>query len=246
MSEVEHVLSIQNEAGESPHWNADEQALYWADIVDPHLYRYFPAEDKLDTFDTMIPITGLGLQESGGLVVASKSGLYLLDQQLQESKFLHDPEVDKPNVRFNDGLVDPRGRYWAGTLNEVDFTAPDGALYRLDPDGSLNTMDIGLKGPNGIAWSPDCRIMYLVDSFDQVIYAYDYELEAGEITNRRIFVEVPAETGIPDGRAILRRVGLPPFLKVPPSVRPDQIRPRHWGRWRKRHSSDASGLPWPC
>ena len=202
MSDVEHVLSVQNEAGESPHWDADTQTLYWADIVDPHLFRYNPAEDKLETYATDLPVTGLGIRQAGGLVVASKSGLYLLDEQLQYSNFLTDPEADKPDVRFNDGLVDPRGRYWAGTLNEVDFAASDGSLYRLDPDGKLHTMDTGLKGPNGIGWSPNHRTMYLVDSFAQQLYAYDFDLEAGEIANRRVFAEVPAEVGMPDGLTV--------------------------------------------
>jgi sugar lactone lactonase YvrE len=199
MYEVEHVLTVQSEAGESPHWNADEQALYWADIVDPHLYRYYPATGKFEVFNTSIPVTGLGIRESGGLVLASKTGLYLLDDQLKDSSYIANPEIDKPNVRFNDGLVDPQGRFWAGTLNEADFSIPDGSLYRLDPDGTLHTMDTGLKLPNGIAWSPDNSIMYLVDSFDQVIYAYDFDLPSGTISNRRILAEVPKESGMPDG-----------------------------------------------
>lgn len=199
MSEIEHILPVQNEAGESPHWNTKEQALYWADIVDPHLYRYFPATGKLETIDINIPVTGFGLRKSGGLVLASKTGLYMLDSSLKEAQFIIDPESDKLNVRFNDGLVDRKGRYWAGTLNEVDFTVPDGALYRFDPDGTLHTMDTGLKGSNGMGWSPDDRIMYLADSFEQVIYTFDFDLTSGIISNRRVFAEVPPEAGMPDG-----------------------------------------------
>ena len=199
MSEVEHILDVQSEAGESPHWNAEEQALYWADIVDPHLYRYDPATAKLDTIKTEIPVTGFGLRKSGGLVLASKTGLYLLDSTLKEARFITDPEADKPNVRFNDGLVDRKGRYWAGTFNDADFTASDGSLYRLDPDNVISTMDTDLKAPNGIGWSPDDRIMYLADTFGSVIYAYDFDSVSGEISNRRVFAEVPPEAGMPDG-----------------------------------------------
>jgi len=199
MSELEHLLEIQNEAGESPHWDAAEEALYWADIVDPHLYRYYPATGKLDTVKTNIPVTGLGLRESGGLVLASKIGLYLLDSSLKEAKFIKDPEAEKPNVRFNDGLVDRNGCYWAGTLNEVDFTVSEGSLYRLDPDGVVHMMDTNLMGTNGIGWSPDNKIMYLADTFGQVIYAYDFDSEAGGINNRRVFAEIPPEAGMPDG-----------------------------------------------
>ena len=217
MSEVEHVLSVQSEAGESPHWDAEEQALYWTDVVDPHLYKYTPADEEFKTIPIDIPVTGLGLRQSGGMVVAAKSGLFLLDAQLSQPDLVIDPEKDKTNVRFNDGLVDPQGRYWAGTLNEVDFSASDGSLYRLDPDGTLHLMDSGLKGPNGIAWSPDHRTMYLVDSFAQKIYAYDYEPDAGHISNRRVFAEVPADSGAPDGLTVDSQ---------------GFVWNAHWGGWR--------------
>lgn len=202
MSEIEHVLAVQNEAGESPHWDIAQQVLYWADIVDPHLYRYHPASGELQRVRCSVPVTGLGLRASGGLVVASKTGLYLFNRAMQRHRFLGDPEAGRPNVRFNDGLVDPRGRYWAGTLNETDTEVPDGVLYRLDPDGRLSTMDAGLRWPNGIGWSPDARTMYLVDSAARVIYAYDFDPGRGSISRRRVFAEVPKEAGMPDGLTV--------------------------------------------
>ena len=217
MNEIEHMLSVQNEAGESPHWHAEKKALYWADIVDPHIYKYSPGTDELQEFSIDIPVTGLGLRQNGGLILASKSGLYLADPKLSAIEFLIDPEIDKTNVRFNDGLVDPQGRFWAGTLNEVDFSAEDGSLYRFTADDGLVTMDSKLKGPNGMGWSPDQKTMYLVDSFSQRIYAYDFDQVAGKIDNRRVFAEVPAENGMPDGLTVDSE---------------GFIWNAHWGGWR--------------
>ena len=78
----------------------------------------------------------------------------------------------------------------------------DGSLYRYTVDDGLVTMDSNLKGPNGMGWSPDQKTMYLVDSFTQRIYAYDFDQDLGEIDNRRIFAEVPAENGMPDGLTV--------------------------------------------
>ncbi|NQS92106.1 MAG: SMP-30/gluconolactonase/LRE family protein [Chloroflexi bacterium] len=202
MSEIEHLLSVQNQAGESPHWNAEKKELFWADIVDPHVYKYTTKDKQLQKFPLDIPVTGLGLRESGGLILASKSGLFLADPNLSQLSFLIDPEKNKPGVRFNDGLVDPQGRYWAGSLNEVDFSAADGSLYCLTPGGELSTMDSMLKGPNGMGWSPDHKTMYLVDCFAQLIYSYDFDPEEGQISNRRIFAEIPAVNGMPDGLTV--------------------------------------------
>ena len=99
MNELEHLLSVQNEAGELPHWHAEKKALYWADIVDPLIYKYSPGTDQLQEFSVNIHVTGLGLRKNGGLT-ASKSGLYLADPKLSGIEFLIDPEIDKENVRF--------------------------------------------------------------------------------------------------------------------------------------------------
>jgi sugar lactone lactonase YvrE len=217
MSALEHFLSVQNEAGESPHWHADSKTLYWADIIDPHICKFSIEEKHLQIIPVEIPVTGLGLRKSGGLILASKSGLYLTDERLSNFTLLMDPEQGKNDVRFNDGLVDPQGRYWAGTLNEVDITANDGSLYCLSQDGTLSMLDTNLKGPNGIGWSPDHKIMYLVDSFAQCIYAYDFDVKQGKISNRRIFAEVPSEDGMPDGLTVDSE---------------GYIWNAHWGGWR--------------
>jgi sugar lactone lactonase YvrE len=60
-------------------------------------------------------------------------------------------------------------------------------------------MDTNLSGSNGIGWSPDNTVMYLADTFAQVIYAYDFDAESGGIDNRRVFAEIPPDAGMPDG-----------------------------------------------
>jgi sugar lactone lactonase YvrE len=79
-----------------------------------------------------------------------------------------------------------------------------GCLYRLDPDGSVHRMETGITVSNGIGWSLDHKIMYFTDSLRYVIYAYDYDPVTGRIANRRPFVQLPAEQGVPDGLAVDR------------------------------------------
>jgi len=111
VTELEHMISVQCEAGESPHWNAEKGLLYWADIVDPHLYKYTLNTGRLEKYPADIHLTGFGLRQNSGFVLASKTGLYLADDKLADLRLVIDPEQDKPAVRFNDGLVDPQGRY---------------------------------------------------------------------------------------------------------------------------------------
>lgn len=201
--EVEHVLAVNNKLGEGPVWSVDEQALYWVDIESNCFYRLYPATGKHEVFTTGLPVGVLALRASGGLVMATKNGFAFWSPQ-QGLRFITDPEAHKPHTRFNDGAVDCRGRFWAGTMcGLAEMCAePEGSLYRLDPDGSVHVMETGLAISNGIGWSPDNSLMYLTDSPLHMIYVYDFDAATGTIGNRRPFIHTPDEAGIPDGLAV--------------------------------------------
>ncbi len=185
MSEVEHVLPVHNQLGEGALWSVDEQALYWVDIERNSFSRFLPATGIYETVDVGVPIGVLALRASGGLIMATKKGFALWDNGTM--RFIVNPEFDKPHLRFNDGAVDSRGRFWAGSMGGPG----EGTLYRLDPDGSVHIMIPGVSTPNGIGWSLDDTIMYFTDSVPRVIYAFNYDAVSGNIVNRRNFIEVP-------------------------------------------------------
>jgi sugar lactone lactonase YvrE len=80
--------------------------------------------------------------------------------------------------------------------------AGTGAIFRLDNDLSIHKVIDGISIPNGITWSKDNKTMYLSDSPTQNIYAYDYDEDTGEISNKRVFFHVEDEHGQPDGQAL--------------------------------------------
>jgi sugar lactone lactonase YvrE len=134
--------------------------------------------------------------------VGTAQGFAFWDPQNPGLDFIANPEAERPHIRFNDGGVDGRGRFWAGTMNDQDSASPDGCLYRLDPDLSIHRMATGFTVSNGTAWSPDHKTMYFTDTFRQVILAFDYDLDTGTISNQRPFAHVPAEDGFPDGHTV--------------------------------------------
>src|SRR2546422_159231 len=158
------------------------QALYWVDIENNCFYRFYPTTGKYEVFDVGVPVGVLALRAAGGLVMATKNGFAFWDPQ-KGLHFIADPEADKPHTRFNDGAVDCRGRFWAGTmcgLPEI-CSDPEGSLYRLDADGSISTMETGIFIANGIGWSPDNKIMYFTHTPRHVIYAHDFNPATGAI-----------------------------------------------------------------
>jgi L-arabinonolactonase len=196
--EVERILPVQNRLGEGPLWSVDESALYWVDIDGHCFHRYWPATKSVERYETEVAVGVLRLRAGDGLVMATRDGFAFWDWQTQSLTFVADPEADKPESRFNDGGMDRRGRFWAGTMG----AGATSSLYRLDPDLSVHTMDTGISVSNGIGWSPDNRTMYYTDSPLRVIYAYDYDIATGAITNRRPLVHTPEEEGVPDGLAV--------------------------------------------
>lgn len=106
-------------------------------------------------------------------------------------------------MRFNDGAVDSKGRLWAGAMNDTKVQDPtnEGTLFRLDSDLKLNRMIEGLTIPNGIGWNFANDNMYLTDSPTGNIFAFDFDQDTGELSNRKVFFEV-SKPSLPDGFAI--------------------------------------------
>jgi sugar lactone lactonase YvrE len=199
--DIVHVLDSQNIIGEGPLWLEDEQVLYWVDIAGRSINRYWPSSEKRERFEVDEEIGVIASRRQGGFVVAGANGFSFWSPEDNQLTPIADPEDDRPDSRFNDGKVDRRGRFWAGTMT------PEGAvsaLYCLGPDLSLRRMDAGMTISNGIGWSPDNRVMYFADSMRYVIYAYDYDLETGAASNRRDWVKVSPDYGIPDGLTVDR------------------------------------------
>ena len=103
-----------------------------------------------------------------------------------------------PGNRFNDGKCGPDGRFLAGTMDNAEAEA-SGSLYSLSPNGSLKTLLTGLRISNGLAWSPDHKTLYHIDTPTHMVMAYDYDLRSGRIANPRVAVKIPAKMGWPDG-----------------------------------------------
>jgi sugar lactone lactonase YvrE len=149
------------------------------------------------------PVTALALRAKGGLVLSLRKAFALFDLQSQQLTYLGNPEVDRPDNRFNDAKCDRQGRFWAGTMGAVHWDAPCGALYRLDADGSITRLQDEVICANGMGWSPDNRTMYFTESFRYAVFAYDFDAAAGTISNRRVFAEVDrASGGFPDGLTV--------------------------------------------
>lgn len=197
------ILQAHAGLGEGPVWDEQTGRLYWLDILAGEIHRFDPLSGRDQVFNAGRHVGALALAEDGGLLLATADGFGRFDLAAETFLPLGDPEADRPGSRFNDGACDPAGRFWAGTM-AYDLTAGAGALYRLDPDGSIHKMVDGLTIANGLAWSLDHQTMYHIDTIPRTVTAYDYDLASGEISRGRVAISAPEEYGYPDGMAIDR------------------------------------------
>ena len=84
----------------------------------------------------------------------------------------------------------------------ADQEIPFQGVYRLSPNGSLSLLIADFDRPNGLAFSPDERLLYIDDTQRMHIRVFDVDAE-GDLSNGRIFAEMEADRpGVPDGMKV--------------------------------------------
>lgn len=191
----------RNILGEGPLWHPQEQALYWVDIPKFELHRLEPQTGVHRYWQFHTEIGCIALHANGGLIAALRTGFAHIELPSGKITMLNEPIKDRHDVMFNDGKCDRQGRFWAGT-KDVKEEQPLGSIYRLNQDNQYSDIATGFTVSNGLAWSPDNKIMYICDSPTGHIYQYDFDAASGNISNQRIFAKVTADVGFPDGLTI--------------------------------------------
>lgn len=192
---IEVLCDVKTTLGEGPLWDVDLQRLFWIDSFDGRIFRATHDGRELRAWDVPAKIGSMALRKDGkGAIVSLANGFHTLDFGTGDVELIVDPEPDKPNNRLNDGKVDKAGRFVAGSMDTME-EGPNGALYRLDADFSLTTLESGIIVSNGPCWSPDGGTFYFTDTWTGEIWAYDYDLATGAATNRRTFVKVDTSGG---------------------------------------------------
>ena len=199
----EPVTDTRAVLGEGPSWDAENQVLYWVDIVSGLVHIHTPDNPSEKTILVRKFVSSVVPRKAGGVAVTLQHGYYSLDLASGKiASIAGEVETDIPGNRFNDGKCDPAGRFWAGTMDMAE-RGPKGALYVLE-NRQLRKVVTGVSVSNGLGWAPDNKTMYYIDSPTRKVSAFDYDLETGAIENRRTVVDftVQQQPGSPDGMAV--------------------------------------------
>ncbi|XP_026736797.1 regucalcin-like [Trichoplusia ni] len=182
--------------GEGPHWDHEDNALYFVGIPDYTVNKYVPAtgthtSTKFEYIPHfIIPVEGkknhFMITQARKIVEIEWSGE---DGAAKIVRTFAEVDHDQPNNQFNDAKADPRGRLFAGTMGPSldinNMTEAVGSLYRFDGDGTAHKLATGMRLSNGMCWDLKERAFYYLDSLLYTIWRYDYDVETGNIANRR-------------------------------------------------------------
>lgn len=197
---VELAFECDSDLGEGPIWDDRSQELIWLDVTQGKIRFFSPIKD--DQFEVALdrPVGSLALTQGDDLWLALRDGF----GHYSRRSSVVDPfikVIDGPEIRFNDGAVDARGRFLAGTMgyNPEPHT---GSLYTFTPESGYRVLlpEVGIS--NGVCWNKDSSQMFFVDSLTQCIQRYDYNLGSGTLSNSRVLIKFQNEDGIPDGLTI--------------------------------------------
>jgi gluconolactonase len=194
---------------EGPVWFGDGRYLLWSDIPNNRILRWDEETGAVSAFrKPSNNANGNTRDRQGRLVTCEHDSRRVTRTEYDGSVTVladsyHGKRLNSPNdvVVASDGAVwftdPPFGilGYYEGHRADSELTP---AVYRLDPDGTLAMMTDEIPGPNGLAFSPDESVLYVVASRadPREIVAYDV-VDGRTLAYGRVFIN--AVGGSPDG-----------------------------------------------
>jgi sugar lactone lactonase YvrE len=193
----EQVTGPITHHGEGPVWSARWGGLRWLDMLAGDVLALDP-DGGVSRRHVGSVAAALRPRRRGGAVIGVERGFALEEADAVVTRL---PELwTDRTVRMNEGGCDPDGRFYCGSM-AYDQRPGAGALYRLDPDGTVARVLDAVSVSNGLDWSPDGTRAYYTDTGTNRIDVFDYASGRG-LTGRRTFVSIPAELGRPDGLTV--------------------------------------------
>ena len=129
---------------------------------------------------------GIRFNSNGFMFIADYTNHNVLkvDMDTQEiSVYAHEPTMNQPN----DLAIGANDILYASDPNWAEST---GQIWRVDTDGTVTLLETDMGTTNGIEVSPDENILYVNESAQRNIWAYDLSPE-GEISNKRLLIQFP-------------------------------------------------------
>lgn len=205
-------FSLEIDAGielsETPIWDWRVKRWFWTDLFSGDVHEYDPVTKAERMWQTK-PWIGSAVPTSdlNQLMCVLEDGVYLLNLQTGALEFVVDPEPGNSLNRYNDSRCDSRGRIFissvAKTYGTDAYTSDQrGSFYMVDTDKSVIKIVDGINQYNDMTWNLTQTKMYVVDTFNETLLEFDYDLERGPVGEPRVVLDFKGREGMPDGLSI--------------------------------------------
>lgn len=195
MAGLELVFSASSTLLEGPEWNKNRQCISCVSIEEGIVYVIYEKTGVVDSFNIGSQIGCAVWTDDNHLMVAAYDGIVSLNVDDGNTEYIGNILPDK-TIRYNDGKLDPRGRFFIGTTGYKRFAPNECCLYSY-VDGQVKTLIENVSISNGLGFSPDNKYMYYIDTPTGKIGRYHFDIEQGTVVFDKYIVDI--ENGMPDG-----------------------------------------------
>ena len=196
MNKLELLCDIKNILGEGPYYDYRNGNISWIDIVGKKLLILDKNKKLKEVLFKEKIGAAIPIKDSNGFIVFGETKLFLYqNDEIKEYKDIS--SIVCSGMRCNDAKTDRKGRIWFSTMVDDGISKPHGGLYTIIDDKIMCMQETKLG--NGLAWSKDNTKFYFSDSIEHKVFIYDYDINTGLISNRKVLAEID---GIPDGMTI--------------------------------------------
>jgi gluconolactonase len=200
--------------GEGPVWDKRSGELFYTDIIGDTIWKWAPGAGNRVVMRPSHRANGMTLDAQGRLVVAGWASRSVWRMALDGSvQTLASHYQGKKLNTPNDIVVTSDGSIWftdpTGALNNMEMHGEDiqryldfNGVYSIDAGGKLNLVIEDCVYPNGLTFSPDEKVLYVNDTRQALIRAFDVRAD-GSVGPPRVFYRlVGTEPGVADGMKV--------------------------------------------
>lgn len=200
---MEQIFYAGSSLLEGPIWDSKNKLIYCVSIEQGLIYQIDLYTGNVQSYITQGNVGCVALNSDGNLISAEKEGIFIINPKTKEKTYLTQFETDT-ELRYNDGRLDPIGRFIVGTKSEKDFFQEKeiikGKLFSYY-NGVCKVLLDDLLISNGIGFSHDGQKMYFIDTPTKKVAQYNYNLSTGDISFEKYIIEIDG-IGWPDGMCV--------------------------------------------
>lgn len=191
---VEVFIEAKNTLGEGPIWWKSRSLLVWVDILECKIFAATLEGEIVEIMMMPEPVGCIFEMPDGSLLAGCQTGL----RTVPTGELIARIPDASPDMRINDGKVDPWGNLVFGTMGYPEPQEEAGVLWRWDGNDFTALLE-GLTIPNGMVWRNQGSEFLFIDTPTKSIRAYRYDVNNDRLSDFYAVIDLSSFDGDPDG-----------------------------------------------